>query len=123
MPPRSGGWLARLGGITQSLKNRNYRLFFVGQGISLIGTWMSRLATTWLVYRLGGREQPWLLGLVGFLGFVPVFFLGPFSGVFNDRWNRHRTLLVTQVFSLLQSAALAWVAFANPSSGAIWLVG
>jgi hypothetical protein len=59
--------------------NDNYRLYFAGQGIPLIGTWMTRLATGWLVYRLGGRDAPRLLGLVGFVGQVPTFFLAPLA--------------------------------------------
>jgi MFS family permease len=102
--------------------SRNYRLFFAGQGVSLVGTWMTRLATGWLVFRLAGPEAPWLLGMVSFAGLAPTFFLGPVAGVFVDRWDRHRVLVVTQVLSLLQSTALAWVAFgAQPGSG-VWLV-
>src|SRR5437868_7854285 len=107
----------------RALANRNYRLFFAGQGVSLVGTWMSRLATGWLVYRLGGPDAPWLLGVVSFAGLAPTFFLAPLAGVFVDRWDRHRVLVVTQVLSLLQSAALAWVAFSGESGAAtIWLV-
>jgi MFS family permease len=83
-------------------------LFFGGQSISLIGTWMTRIATSWLVYRLTHSEM--LLGLVGFAGQVPTFVLSPFAGVWVDRVNRHRLLLITQVLSLLQSAALAVLA-------------
>jgi MFS family permease len=89
----------------RALRARNYRLFFSGQSISLIGTWMTRLATSWLVYRLTGSAL--LLGVVAFAGQIPVFFLSPLAGVWVDRWNRHRTLVVTQVLSMLQSFALA----------------
>src|SRR3954469_23165277 len=102
---------ARLRAMGRAFANRNYRLFFAGQGVSLVGTWMTRLATGWLVFRLGGAAAPWLLGVVSFAGLAPTFFLGPVAGVFVDRWDRHRVLVVTQVLSLLQSAALAWVAF------------
>src|SRR5689334_1323 len=95
----------------RALAHRNYRLYFAGQGVSLVGTWMTRLATGWLVFRLGGADAPWLLGLVGFAGQVPTFFLAPLAGVLVDRWNRHRTLVVTQVLALVQSALLAAVAF------------
>ena len=88
----------------RSLRNRNYRLFFFGQSISLIGTWMTRVAASWLVYRL--TDSAWLLGLVGFVGQIPTLVLAPFAGVYIDRWNRHRVLMVTQVASMLQSAAL-----------------
>ncbi len=101
----------------RALANRNYRLFFVGQGISLIGTWMTRLATGWLVFRLAGTSAPWLLGVVGFAGLAPAFFLGPLAGVFVDRWDRRRVLVVTQVLSLLQSSALAVVAFRGTAGG------
>ncbi len=97
----------------RALTHRNYRLFFVGQGISLIGTWMTRVATSWLVFRLGGPDSAVLLGVVSFAGQIPTFLLGPFAGVLVDRWNRHRVLVVTQSLSLIQSALLAWVAFEN----------
>jgi MFS family permease len=92
----------------RALSYRNYRLFFGGQSISLIGTWMTRIATSWLVYRM--THSAWLLGLVGFSGQIPAFLLAPFAGVWIDRWNRHRTLVVTQVLSMLQSFALAALA-------------
>src|SRR5947209_7567372 len=99
----------------RALGHRNYRLFFAGQGISLIGTWMTRVATNWLVFRLGGPDSALLLGFTGFAGQVPAFFLAPLAGVLIDRWNRHRVLLVTQVLSLIQSALLAVVAFSGGS--------
>src|SRR6187397_313369 len=102
---------SRLKAMGRAFADRNYRLFFAGQGVSLVGTWMTRLATGWLVFRLGGADAAWLLGVVSFAGLAPTFFLGPFAGVFVDRWDRHRVLVGTQVLSLLQSAALAWVAF------------
>src|SRR3954454_2866477 len=102
---------SRLRAMGRAFANGNYRLFFAGQGVSLIGTWMTRLATGWLVFRLGAAAAPRLLGVVSFAGLAPTFFLGPVAGVFVDRWDRHRVLVVTQVLSLLQSAALAWVAF------------
>ncbi|HEY1262279.1 MAG TPA: MFS transporter [Terriglobales bacterium] len=95
----------------RALAHRNYRLFFSGQSVSLIGTWMTRIATSWLVYRLTGSA--WLLGLVGFAGQIPVFVLAPFAGVWIDRWDRHRTLVVTQVLAMLQSFALAALTLAR----------
>jgi MFS family permease len=89
----------------RALQSRNYRLFFAGQTTSLIGTWMTRLATSWLVYRLTGSAV--LLGTVSFCSQVPMFFLGPIAGVWVDRWDRRRTLVLTQVLSMLQSLALA----------------
>ena len=102
--PQSLDW----GFALRALKSRNYRLFFGGQSVSLIGTWMTRVATSWLVYRLTGSAL--LLGVVSFAGQVPMFFLGPFAGVWVDRWDRHRTLVVTQVLSMVQSFALAVLA-------------
>src|SRR6202049_4307318 len=95
----------------RALRSRNYRLFFIGQSVSLIGTWMTQIATSWLVYRLDGSA--WLLGIVGFASRIPTFVLGPFAGVWVDRWNRHRTLVVTQILSMLQSFALAGLALAG----------
>ncbi|HEX6966605.1 MAG TPA: MFS transporter [Gemmatimonadaceae bacterium] len=91
--------------IGRALRHRNYRLFFGGQSISLIGTWITRIATSWLVYRLTGSAL--LLGVVGFAGQIPTLVLTPFTGVLVDRWDRHRILVVTQVLSMLQSLALA----------------
>src|SRR5690606_571698 len=99
---RSGGQLRHT---LRALRHRNYRLFFLGQGTSLVGTWITRVATSWLVYRLTGSAA--LLGLVGFAGQIPTFFLGPFAGVWVDRLDRYRVLLVTQVGAMLQSATLA----------------
>ena len=98
----------------RALRYRNYRLFFGGQSVSLIGTWMTRIATSWLVYRL--THSALLLGLVGFSLQIPILFLGPFAGVWVDRWDRHRTLIVTQVLSMLQSFWLAALALAGAIS-------
>ena len=98
------------GGIShawRALRHRNFRLFFGGQSISLIGTWMTRLATSWLVYRLTGSA--FLLGIVGFSGQIPTFLLAPFAGVWVDRLNRRHVLIVTQVLAMLQSFALAFL--------------
>ena len=97
--------------ITRALRHRNYRLFFGGQSISLIGTWITRIATSWLVYRLTGSEL--LLGVVGFCSQIPMLVLSPFAGVLVDRWDRHRILVITQILSALQSAALAVLALMN----------
>lgn len=97
--------------IARALAHRNYRLFFSGQSVSLIGTWITRTATAWLVYRLTGSAL--LLGVVGFAGQIPTLVLAPFAGVLVDRWNRHRILVVTQVLSLLQSLALGVLALAG----------
>jgi MFS family permease len=92
----------------RALRHRNYRLFFAGQSISLIGTWLTRVATSWLVYRLTGST--WLLGVVGFAGQIPTFVLAPLAGVWVDRLNRHRVLLATQALAMVQSALLAYFA-------------
>jgi MFS family permease len=99
---RGGGKLAFM---VRALKHKNYRLFFSGQSISLIGTWMTRIATSWLVYRLTGSAL--LLGVVGFAGQIPSFLLAPFAGVWVDRWDRHRLLVGTQVLAMVQSVVLA----------------
>jgi len=90
--------------IFRTLSSRNYRLFFTGQSISLIGTWMQRVAMSWLVYHLTSSE--FLLGLVSFLGLIPVFVLSPFAGVLADRFHRLHLLIATQVLAMLQAFLL-----------------
>lgn len=95
--------------IAKALVHRNFRLFAVGQCVSLIGTWMQQVAITWLVYRL--TESAFLLGVVGFAGQIPTLFVAPVAGVLSDRLPRHRTLLITQFASMIQAmvlAALTW---------------
>ncbi len=89
----------------RALRYRNFRLFFGGQTISLVGTWMTRVATSWLVYRLTGSAL--LLGTVSFAGQIPTFLLAPFAGVIVDRLDRRQVLVWTQAISMLQSLALA----------------
>lgn len=89
----------------RALRHRNYRLFFGGQSVSLIGTWMTRLATSWLMWRLTHSAE--LLGLLGFAGQVPMFLLTSVAGVWIDRLNRHRLLVTTQTLAMLQSFTLA----------------
>ena len=89
----------------RALRHRNFRLYFWGQSISLAGTWMTRLATSWLVYRLTGSTL--LLGVVGFAGQIPTFLLAPVAGVWVDRWERRRVLLFTQCLAAVQSLLLA----------------
>lgn len=96
---------ANVGQIFRALKNRNYRLFFLGQGVSLVGTWMQTIAMGWLVYRL--THSPFLLGAVGFAGQIPMFVMTPFAGVLSDRWQRRRVLIATQTLSMLLALALA----------------
>jgi MFS family permease len=98
----------KTGGVShawRALRHRNFRLFFGGQTISLIGTWMTRVATGWLVYRLTGSAL--LLGTVSFAGQIPTFLLAPFAGVWVDRLDRRQVLVWTQALSMLQSLALA----------------
>ena len=106
-----GGVRVNLSFATRALRARNYKLFFTGQSVSLIGTWMTRIATSWLVYRMTGSAIP--LGVVGFSGQIPMLLLGPFAGVWVDRLNRHRTLVVTQVLSMVQSFWLAALALSH----------
>ncbi|HET7501863.1 MAG TPA: MFS transporter [Kofleriaceae bacterium] len=104
------------GRLGRALRHRNYRLYFAGQGISVIGTWLTRFATVWMAYRLTGSAM--MLGLVGFFGQAPTSLLAPFAGVLVDRWDRHRTIVVTQVAAMLQSAALA--VFALTHTMTVW---
>ena len=99
------------GRLTRALQHRNFRLFFGGQSISLVGTWITRVATSWLVYRLTGSEL--LLGVAGFAGQIPTLIITPFAGVLVDRHDRRRILLWTQAGSLVQSALLAVLTFTN----------
>jgi MFS family permease len=102
--------------LLRALRHRNYRLFFGGQSVSLIGTWITRIATSWLVYRLTGSAL--LLGVVGFCGQIPTLLLSPVAGVLVDRYDRHRILVITQILSMLQSFALA--ALALPGVIKVW---
>jgi MFS family permease len=97
--------------IFRSLQYRNYRLFFGGQSISLIGTWIQRIALPWLVYRLTGSA--FLLGIVGFAGQIPTFLLAPFAGVLSDRWNRYFILIVTQILAMIQAVILTILFFSG----------
>ena len=94
-------WLPAMG---RALAHRNFRLFIVGQGISVLGTWMQQIATVWLVYRLSGSSL--LLGVADFTAQFPAALILPLAGVLTDRWNRHRTVLVTQTLMMIQAFAL-----------------
>ena len=91
----------------RALHHRNYRLFFGGQSISLIGTWMQQIAMSWLVYRL--TNSALLLGVVGFSSQIPIFLFASIAGVYADRWNRHRILVVTQTLAMIQALILAFL--------------
>jgi MFS family permease len=95
----------------RALRHRNFRLFFGGQSISLIGTWMTRVATSWLVYRL--TKSAILLGTVGFAGQIPTFLLAPIAGVIVDRIDRRQVLVWTQTAAMLQSLLLAWLTLSD----------
>jgi MFS family permease len=95
----------------RALRYRNYRLFFGGQSVSLIGTWMTRIATAWLVYRL--THSAFLLGVAGFSLQIPFLLIGPFAGVWVDRLDRHRVLVITQILSMIQSFWLAALALSG----------
>lgn len=102
---QSGSSTAALARALRAFQHRNFRLFFGGQAISLIGTWMQRVALSWLVYRL--TDSAFALGLVSFMGQFPSLILAPFGGVLADRWDRHRLVIVTQILFMLQAAVLA----------------
>ena len=104
--PRTGGSHA-----WRALRHRNFRLFFGGQSISLIGTWMTRVATSWLVYR--PTHSALLLGTVGFAGQIPTFLLAPFAGVIVDRMDRRKVLVWTQTLAMVQSLLLAWLTLSH----------
>ncbi len=97
--------LATVSHTWRALRHRNFQLFFFGQSISVIGTWMTRLATAWLVYRL--THSALLLGVVSFSGQIVSFLVGPLAGVWVERWERRRLLVVTQAAGAVQSLALA----------------
>ena len=95
----------------RALRHRNFKLFFFGQSISVIGTWMTRLATTWLVYHL--THSALLLGVVSFAGQIVSFVLGPFAGVWVERLNRRKLLVWTQAAAAVQSLAMAALTLAH----------
>lgn len=103
--------VSKLKPILRTLESRNYRLFFAGQAISLVGTWMTQIATVWLVYDLTNSAL-WL-GVVGFSSQIPSFLISPFGGILVDRWNRHRILITTQILAMIQSLALAALALSG----------
>ena len=96
---------SRFHDLVRSLRHRNFQLFFSGQLISLIGTWMQNIAQAWLVYRLTGSSL--LLGIVGFAGQIPIFLFAPIGGLAADRWNRHHVVIGTQVASMILAFILA----------------
>ena len=103
----------------RALRHRDFRLFIIGQSISLIGTWMQQVAVGWLVYRL--TSSPVLLGLVGFVAQGPSFFLAPLAGVLADRHNKRRIVLVTQVVMMVQAIALGALVLSGRVT-MVWIV-
>jgi MFS family permease len=95
----------------RALRHKNYRLFFGGQSISLIGTWMQQVALGWLVYRL--TDSAFLLGLVGFASQIPTFILASFAGVFADRYNKHKIIVTTQTLAMVQAGILTALTLAH----------
>jgi MFS family permease len=95
----------------RALRHRNFRLFFGGQTISLVGTWMTRIATAWLVYRL--TKSALLLGTVSFVGQIPTFIFAPLAGVLVDRLDRRQVLVWTQTLAMVQSLVLAWLTLSH----------
>ena len=104
--------------VFRSLKHHNFRLHFIGQAISLIGTWMQRVAISWLVYRITGSAL--LLGLVTFLSLIPSLVLAPFAGSFIDRHNKFKVVMVTQVALMVQAGVLAAMVWMNYYS-MVWI--
>lgn len=102
--------------LMRALAYRNYRLFFGGQSLSLIGTWMQQVAMSWLVYRM--TNSAFLLGLVGFTGQIPTVIFGSFAGVYADRLNRRNLLIATQALSMSQAFGLAFLTLTG--SIAVW---
>jgi MFS family permease len=94
-----------------AFRYRNYRLFFAGQAVSLIGTWIQSIATSWMVYRF--TNSAFLLGAVAFLGQIPTFIITPFGGVLADQFNRRRMLVITQTLAMLQAFLLAFLAISG----------
>ncbi len=101
----------RIPAALRSLEHRNFQLFFAGQLISLVGTWMQTVAQSWLVYRLTGSAL--LLGTVAFASQIPAFVLGPAGGIVADRWNRHRVVIGTQTASMILAFILAGLTLAG----------
>lgn len=102
----------------RALRHRNYRLFFAGQTLSIIGNWVQQIAMAWLVYRM--TESAWLLGVTGFAGQIAMLVLAPFGGLWADRFDRHRLLLLTQAVSAAPPIVLAVLAYAGAI--AVWHV-
>ena len=95
----------------RALHYKNFRLYVSGQAVSLVGTWMQRIAVSWLVYTI--THSAFMLGLVAFAGQIPVLLLSPYAGAYVDRHSRYKTLLVTQIASMIQAGILAAIVLTN----------
>ena len=104
----------------RAFNHPNYRTYFAGQSVALIGMWVQQIAVSWLVYRLTGSAL--LLGITGFAGQIAIFFLAPFGGIWADRFDRCKTLIVTQIATVALSLALAWVTWAGGANVNVWHV-
>ena len=89
----------------KALKSKNFKLFFYGQSVSVIGTWLQKTAVSWMVYSITGSV--FLLGLATFLSMIPSLFLAPLAGSIIGRYDRHRAMMVLQSLAMLQAGALA----------------
>src|SRR5947209_12680300 len=114
LTPASGPSSGSLRFILRAFTSRNYRLYFFGQLISMLGNWLTLVATSWLVYRIARVRMPHsearVLGFVNFAAQIPILLLAPVAGVLVDRFNKHRIVVVTQTLSMLESFALAVLA-------------
>ncbi len=102
----------------RALRNRNYRLFFYGQSLSLLGTWIQQVALSWLIYRV--TNSAFLLGFVMFAGQLPTFIIAPFAGVIADKYDKHKILIVTQLLSMIQAILL--VIFVLTNNIEVWIL-
>src|SRR5690606_11734006 len=102
--------------VFRALRHRDYRLFFIGQGISLVGTWMQQVAMSWLVYRL--TDSAFLLGVIGFSSQFPSLLMAPFAGALADRWSRYRIVVATQTCAMVQAVVRATLVMSG--AVAVW---
>lgn len=104
----------------RAFRHPNYRLYFYGQSVSLIGSWVQQIAISWLVYRLSGSAL--LLGVTGFAGQIAILFLSPFGGIWADRFDRRKLLVITHALSIVLTLVLAAVVWAGSSNVNVWHV-
>lgn len=95
----------------RAFRHRNFRFYFCGQSLSMVGTWIQQIAMSWLVYRL--TDSPFLLGVTAFAGQIPVLLLGALGGVWSDRVDRHKLLVATQLLAFLQGLALSGLTYSG----------